>query len=87
VTGNDVEHHKPHPEGIRQALERFGLQPSQGLMVGDSVSDAKAAHAAGVRIASVLWDAIDPENVKAINASCVFHSVVSFDAWFRAQLG
>jgi pyrophosphatase PpaX len=87
VTGNDVERHKPDPEGIRQALERFGVQPSQALMVGDSVSDAKAAHAAGVRIASVLWDAYDPDNVRAVNGSCVFESVAAFDAWFRAQLG
>jgi len=86
VTGNDVERHKPHPEGIRQALERFGIQPSQALMVGDSVSDAKAGHAAGVRVASVLWDAFDPENVRAVNASCTFESVASFDAWLRAQL-
>jgi pyrophosphatase PpaX len=86
VTGNDVEHHKPHPEGILQALERFGLQPSQALMVGDSVSDAKAAHSAGVRIASVLWDAFDPEHVRAVNASCTFDSVAAFDAWVRAQV-
>lgn len=87
VTGNDVVHHKPHPEGIRKVLERFGFRPSQALMVGDSVADAKAAHAAGVRVASVLWDAFDPENVKAVNGSCVFDSVASFDAWLRDQLG
>jgi phosphoglycolate phosphatase-like HAD superfamily hydrolase len=87
VTGNDVEHHKPHPDGIRQALERFGMEPSRALMVGDSVSDAKAARAAGVRIASVLWDAFDPEKVRAFNGACVFESVAAFDAWCRAQLG
>jgi HAD superfamily hydrolase (TIGR01509 family) len=87
VTGNDVEHHKPHPDGIRQALERFGMEPARALMVGDSVSDAKAARAAGVRIASVLWDAFDPGNVRAFNGACVFESVAAFDAWCRAQLG
>jgi phosphoglycolate phosphatase-like HAD superfamily hydrolase len=56
-------------------------------MVGDSVSDAKAAHAAGVRIASVLWDAFDPEHVRAVNPSCTFESVAAFDAWVRAQWG
>lgn len=86
VTGNDVERHKPDPEGIRQVLERFGVRPSQALMVGDSVSDAKAARAAGVRIASVLWDAFDPERVRAFNGSCVFDSVASLDAWLKAQL-
>ena len=86
VTGNDVERHKPDPEGIRLALDRFGLRPSQALMVGDSVSDAKAGHAAGVRVASVLWDAHDPERVRAVNSTCTFDSVASFDAWLRAQL-
>jgi HAD superfamily hydrolase (TIGR01509 family) len=86
VTGNDVERHKPDPEGIRQALDRFGLRPSQALMVGDSVSDAKAGNAAGVRVASVLWDAHDPEGVRAVNSTCAFDSVASFHAWLRAQL-
>lgn len=86
VTGNDVQQHKPSPEGILQALDRFGLQPSQALMVGDSVSDAKAGHAAGVRVASVLWDAFDPAKVRAVNSTCVFESVASFDAWLRTQL-
>ncbi len=86
VTGNDVERHKPDPEGIRLALDRFGLRPSQALMVGDSVSDAKAGHAAGVRVASVLWDAHDPEGVRAANSTCTFDSVGSFHAWLRAQL-
>jgi phosphoglycolate phosphatase-like HAD superfamily hydrolase len=55
-------------------------------MVGDSVSDAKAGHAAGVRVASVLWDAHDPEGVRAANSTCTFDSVGSFHAWLRAQL-
>jgi 2-phosphoglycolate phosphatase len=87
VTGNDVEHHKPHPEGIRQALERFDIPPAQALMVGDSVADVSAARAAGVRIASVLWDAYDPERVKALNGTCAFESVAEFDGWFRTQVG
>lgn len=40
---------KPEPGMLLAAMERFGIEPSLSLMVGDSVSDVAAAHAAGVR--------------------------------------
>ncbi|MBQ7516194.1 MAG: HAD-IIIA family hydrolase [Schwartzia sp.] len=44
---------KPDPEGIRQALSRFGLSPANALYVGDSEVDAAAAQNAGVPFAGV----------------------------------
>jgi HAD superfamily hydrolase (TIGR01509 family) len=86
VTGNDVGHHKPHPEGILQSLESFGIRPAHALMVGDSASDVKAANAAGVRAASVLWDAYEAARIRAVNPGCIFETVPAFDAWLREQL-
>ena len=64
VTGNDVVHHKPHPEGILRVLDTFGVHPDAVLMVGDSVTDIRASRAAGVRIATVLWDSYDHTRVR-----------------------
>jgi len=44
-------------------------------MVGDAPSDIKAAKAAGVSIASVIWDSYSEEEVKKLNSNNLFHSV------------
>lgn len=54
IGGEDVESHKPSPEGIFLALERLGCAPEKTLYVGDSEVDAKTADAAGVDFAGVL---------------------------------
>ncbi len=87
VTGTDVTNHKPSPEGIQRVLERFSLEPSQVLMVGDAVSDVKAARGAGVNIASVLWDSYAKEHVLEMDVDYRFHSVEEFVAWLKKSLG
>lgn len=39
---------KPHPHLVNQAIRRLRAQPSQCVLIGDSVTDVMAAHAAGV---------------------------------------
>ena len=85
VTGNDVVHHKPHPEGILRILERFGVDPRRALMIGDSLSDIRASRAAGVAVASVVWDAYDPGRVRAANPDYLFETVDKMTAWFRGM--
>jgi pyrophosphatase PpaX len=86
VSGNDVIHHKPDPEGILLVLRALGLRPEQALMVGDSLSDIRASRAAGVPIASVVWDAYDRATVQRENPGCCFQSVEEIFAWFRKNL-
>lgn len=49
----DVSEAKPSPEGIKKALEHFGMEPGEALYVGDSPFDAEAAKNAGVDFAGV----------------------------------
>ncbi len=86
VTGSDVENHKPSADGIRKVLKTFKLEPSEVLMVGDSVSDVKAAHEAGVPIAAVLWDSYGKENMLQMDVDLRFHDVREFDEWLRTVL-
>ena len=86
VTGTDVTDHKPSPEGIRMILNRFALQPDEALMIGDAVSDVKAARSAGVPVASVLWDSYAKDHVLQMNADLVFHEVAEFHDWLRGHL-
>lgn len=76
VTGDDVENHKPHPEGILVFLKKFNLKKERVLMIGDAPSDIKAAKSAGVKVASVLWDPyVKKELNLTLNSDYIFRKV------------
>lgn len=60
VCGDDVSSHKPDPEPIEKALSLLGATKDLAVMVGDSGSDIKAAHNAGID--SILF--FPPEHTK-----------------------
>jgi HAD superfamily hydrolase (TIGR01509 family) len=49
VTSRDIQNPKPHPESIEKILRDFSLEKEEVFFVGDSETDRKAAHAAGVK--------------------------------------
>ncbi len=53
ITLDDVTHHKPHPEPILKALEKFNHQSV--LMIGDSPSDLLAGINANTLTCAVAW--------------------------------
>ena len=54
VGGDEVTQAKPHPQGLRLALERLGLSAEQVLFCGDTVIDAATAQAGGCGFCAVL---------------------------------
>ncbi len=49
IAGDDVQHHKPHPESLEMALDHLGVQDKKlAVMVGDSDKDLGAATNAGI---------------------------------------
>jgi HAD superfamily hydrolase (TIGR01509 family) len=86
VSGNDVTHHKPHPEGIRRVLESLSVAADEVLMVGDAMPDVRASRAAGVAMAAVLWDSYDRERVLEAGTELVFHTVADMHTWFHTHL-
>jgi HAD superfamily hydrolase (TIGR01509 family) len=48
VFGSELQHKKPHPEGLLLCLERMKLRADEALFVGDSPEDIDMARAAGV---------------------------------------
>lgn len=67
VGGNDVEKHKPDPEGIEIVLKRMSVQCNEALYVGDSVTDAEAAQSAGVDFIAVLTGVTKKESLQQYN--------------------
>jgi len=54
VGGDEVQQAKPHPEGLRLALEKLGLSPERVLFCGDTVIDAATAQAGRCQFCAVL---------------------------------
>ncbi|MDB5166379.1 MAG: pyrophosphatase [Candidatus Saccharibacteria bacterium] len=48
IAGDDVSHHKPHPEPLEKALTALGGTPELTVMIGDSDKDIGAAQNFGV---------------------------------------
>ncbi|NIR32234.1 MAG: phosphoglycolate phosphatase [Gammaproteobacteria bacterium] len=55
VSGDSLERAKPDPMPLRHAADFFGVQPTESLMLGDSVSDVRAARAAGFQVICVTY--------------------------------
>ncbi len=55
ICGDTLEKKKPDPEPLLHAAKYFNVPPSQALMIGDSMSDVKAARAAGFHIVCMSY--------------------------------
>jgi len=55
ISGDTLEEKKPDPLPLLYAADFFGVPPAASLMVGDSVSDVKAARAAGFQIVCLTY--------------------------------
>lgn len=53
VAGDDVTHHKPHPEPIEKALQELNGTREQAIMIGDSDKDIGAA--TNAQVDSILF--------------------------------
>ena len=57
LTSDDVSIAKPHPEIVIKACEKFNLDPSSVVLVGDTESDISAGKKAGCIVIGVRIDA------------------------------
>jgi phosphoglycolate phosphatase len=55
ISGDTLPRKKPDPMPLLHAAARFGIDPHDALMVGDSISDVTAARAAGFHIVCVNY--------------------------------
>ena len=66
IGGEDVERHKPHPEGLLAACRRLGVPPADCVYVGDSVVDAQAAASAEIPFVAVETGSAPREALEAL---------------------
>jgi len=74
ISGDSLPRKKPDPMPLLHAARHFGIQPSEALMLGDSVSDTKAARAAGFGIVCVSYGYNHGNDIRDANPDHVIDS-------------
>ncbi len=76
VAGDTLPVKKPDPTPLLYAAEFFGTGPEHSLMIGDSMSDVKAARAAGFRIICMSYGYNHGEDIRSYGPDQVIDSMV-----------
>lgn len=75
IGGDDVKQHKPHPQGLFEAIEKLECSPESVVYVGDSVVDAELAKRAGVPLVVVLSGVTPREHFEGYNPMAVLENI------------
>jgi phosphoglycolate phosphatase len=83
VGGEDVEHHKPHPQPLIRALGRLRLETDEALYVGDHPVDARAAQAALVPFVAILSGIAKEEEFKGLPRKGMLSKLAQLPQWLK----
>ncbi len=75
VSGDTVERKKPHPDPMLYAAGKLGADPSETLVVGDSLNDVQSARAAGCAVVVVPYGYREGLALEDLGADAVVASV------------
>jgi phosphoglycolate phosphatase len=75
LCGDMVERKKPDPLPLLQSAETLGVSPQASLMIGDSMSDVKAARAAGFDIVCMSYGYNHGEDIRDYDPDAVIDSM------------
>jgi phosphoglycolate phosphatase len=85
VSGDTLPVKKPSPAPLLHAVRHFGVAAGESLMVGDSVSDVRAARAAGFQIVCVSYGYNHGVDVRTAHPDAVIDSLVELRGLLPAQ--
>ncbi len=74
VSGDTLAKKKPDPMPLLHAAEHFGVLPEKSLLLGDSISDVKAARAAGFSVICVSYGYNHGKDIREANPDVVIDS-------------
>ena len=75
ISGDTLPQKKPDPLPLLHAAEHFGVAPAKALMIGDSVSDVKAARAAGFAIVCMSYGYNHGQDIREFGPDAVIDSM------------
>lgn len=75
ISGDTLPKRKPDPAPLLHAAGFFGIAPGASLMIGDSVSDVKAARAAGFQIVCMSYGYNHGEDIRDAHPDAVIDTM------------
>jgi len=75
VCGDTLPQKKPDPAPLLHAASHFNVAPDKALMIGDSISDVKAARAAGFQIVCMSYGYNHGEDIRNYDPDLVVDSM------------
>ncbi len=75
LCGDMVERKKPDPMPLLQSADALGVKPEASLMLGDSMSDVKAARAAGFAIICMSYGYNHGEDIRDYHPDAVLDAM------------
>lgn len=75
ISGDTLPRSKPDPLPLLHAAAHFGAEPAQALMIGDSISDVKAARAAGFTIFCMSYGYNHGQDIRDYHPDAVLDSL------------
>lgn len=82
ICGDTLPQKKPDPAPLLHAAKHFGISPQQSLMLGDSVSDVKAARAAGFKIICMSYGYNHGQDIRTAHPDAVIDSMAELPKLF-----
>ena len=79
VSGDTLPRKKPDPLPLLHAAEYFGVASKDALMIGDSVSDVKAARAAGFGVVCMSYGYNHGQDIQDSNPDAVIDSLAEIE--------
>ena len=80
VSGDTLPVKKPDPLPLLHAAKFFKVEPNQALMIGDSISDVKAARAAGFQVVCVSYGYNHGEDIRDAHPDAVIDSMAQLSS-------
>lgn len=74
ISGDTLAEKKPSPVPLLHAAQHFAVAPADALMLGDSVSDVKAARAAGFSVICVSYGYNHGQDIRSAQPDAVIDS-------------
>lgn len=84
ISGDSLAEKKPSPVPLLHAAEHFAVAPSVALMLGDSVSDVKAARAAGFSVICVSYGYNHGQDIRTTQPDAVIDSLTELEGLLAA---
>lgn len=84
ISGDTLPVKKPDPGPLLHAARFFDVKPENALMIGDSISDVKAARAAGFQIVCMTYGYNHGIDIREANPDVVIDSMAELPAILAA---